>query len=120
LVEKVFGGTVGEAEIGAVEILVEKRLAEETAELLFFDEIARSGEDVAAAGKNGASDAAVESGEESELAFVEGEFGIAAVKGDLVGGLDGIDGCGINAKGVESIVELVRGFFRTSQDVRDR
>lgn len=119
MVEKVFGCAVGEAEIGAVEILVKKRLAEEAAELLFLDEIARSGEDVAAAGKNGAGDAAVERGEECEFTFVEGEFGIAAVEGDLVGGLDGIDGGGINAKGVEGIVELVRRFFRGAEDAGD-
>jgi hypothetical protein len=92
LVEKFGGGLVGKADVRGKDVVIEHRGAEEAAELLFFDWIARNGESMAAAGEDQAGDAAVEWGEESDAPFLEGEFEVGAAKLDLIFGLDAVDG----------------------------
>lgn len=109
LTEQIVGSGVGEADVGAGEILVEDGSAEEAGELLLFGDFTGESEDVSASGEDGAVDVAVEGREENELAFVEGDFGVAAAEGDVMGGLDLIDGGGVEAEIVEGVVEIVGG-----------
>ena len=111
LAEQVVERGVGEADVGADEVLVEDGGAEEARELLLFGDFTREREDVAATGEDGAVDAAVEGRKENELAFVEGDFCVAAAEGDVMGGLDLINGSGVEAEIVEGVVEIV-GWMR--------
>lgn len=107
LAEQFVGGGVGKADVRADEILVEDGSAEEAGELLLFGDFTGEREDMATTGEDCAVDAAVEGGKENELAFFEGDFGVAAAEGDVMGGLDSIDGSGIEAEIVEGVVEIV-------------
>ena len=109
LAEQVVGSGVGEADISAGEILVEDGSAEKARELLFFRDFTGESEDVSASGEDRAVDAAVKGRKKNELAFVEGNFCVAAAEGDVMGGLDLINGSGIEAQIVERVVEIVSG-----------
>ena len=109
LVQEVSGSCIGEAYVGAGEILVEDRRVEEARHLLFFDGVARESENVAAAGKNGAGDFVIQRGEKNQFALIEGDFGIAATQLYVMLGFNLISGSGVEAQGVEGIVELMGG-----------
>ena len=109
LAEQVVGSGVGEAEVGAGKILVEDGSAEEAGELLLFGDFTGESEDVSASGEDRAVDAAVEGCKENELAFVEGNFGVAAAEDDVMDGLDLINGSGVEAKIIERVIEVVSG-----------
>ena len=109
--EKFGGGVVGEAQVDVGESFVENGSAEEAGHLLFFDRVARCGDDVAAAGEDGASDLTLEGSEEGELAEIEGEVAVAAAEFDAVGGGDFVDGGGIDAERVEGFVGISRRVF---------
>jgi hypothetical protein len=81
------------------------------AHLLFLDWITRDREDMAAAGEYSTSDAAIEGGEESDMAFFKGEDGIATAKLDAVGGSDAVDSGGIDAQSIDCIIKFVRWSF---------
>src|SRR6202012_2328379 len=82
--EEFGGGVVGEAKIEIGEGFVENRGPEEAGHLLLFDGVVRSGDDVTAAGENGAGHLAFVRREEGELAGFEGEVAGAAAKLDAV------------------------------------
>ena len=107
--EQVVGGGVGEADVGAGEVLVEDGSAKKARELLFFGDFPGKSEDVSASSEDRAVDAAVQGREENELAFVEGDFGVAAAESEVMGGLDLINGRRIEAQIVEGVVEIVSG-----------
>ena len=94
LAEEIVGGVIGEADVGAEEFLVENRSAQKMRHLLFFHDLAWKGESMAAAGEDEAGDAAVDGSEESEFAFFEIDFHIAATKFDAVGGDKLVSGSG--------------------------
>lgn len=109
LAEQVVGSGIGEADVGAAEVLVEDGRTEKARELLLFGDFTGERKDMAASGEDGAVDAAVERRKENELAFVEGDFRIAAAEGDVMGGLDLINGSGVEAEIIEGVVEIVGG-----------
>jgi hypothetical protein len=108
LAKKFAGGIVGEAEITADEFLVEDGRAEKTPHLLFFDGIARSRQHVAAPGKNGAGNLAIEGEEKGEGTLLEGENRVAAAQLDVIGGSEAIDVCGIDAQRLDGIIQFMR------------
>ena len=111
LMEEVVGGVIGEADVGAEKYLVENRSAEKTRHLLFFDYFAREGESMTAAGEDETGDPTVDGSEESEFSFFEIDFHIAATKFDSVGSDKLVGGSGIEAEGVERVVEFAGGLI---------
>lgn len=75
--------------------------------LLFFHDIARKSQGMAAAGEDEAGDPAVDGREESEFAFFEIDLDVAAAKFDTVGGNELVGGGGIKTQGVECVIEFV-------------
>ena len=86
--------------------------------LLLFDDIARESQGMAAAGEDEARGAAVEGGQESEFAFFEVDFNVAAAEFDTVGGRELVGGSGIDAQGIERVVEFVRRLLGGGRDGR--
>ena len=109
--EKFGGGVVGEAEVDVGESFVENGRAEEAGHLLFFDGVAGSGDDVAAAREDCAGDLALEGSEEGELSEIESEVAVAAAELDAIGGGDFVDGGGIDAERIEGVVGGAGGVF---------
>src|SRR5260370_16974925 len=87
LPEKLIHGVVGESEIGGCEILIKDRSAKKIGQLLFFERVAWSGQNVPPAGENRAGNLAVERTKEGQKAVVEEQLSIAAAELDAVGGL---------------------------------
>jgi len=77
--------------------------------LLLFDGVAGESENVPAARKNGAGDLVIERRKKNQLALIKGDFGIAATQLDAMLGFNLINGSGVEAQGIEGIVELVGG-----------
>ncbi len=102
LAEQIVGGAVGEAEITAGEILIEDRGVEEAGELLPFGGGPREGQNVAAAKKYRSADLALERRKKDEFALIEGNFGVAAAKFDVVVGLDLIAVAGSRCKALRA------------------
>ncbi len=71
--QQILRSVIGETEVAGEELLIEDRRSQESCKLLFFDGIARQGEDVAQAGKNKARYAALEWLEKGELTIGEGD-----------------------------------------------
>ena len=90
--------------------MVEERCAGEEGELLFFDGIARSGEDVATAREHGAGDAAVERREEGDATLFKAKLDVASAQFDAAGGRESEDGGRAELQFVEGSVELARRF----------
>ena len=109
LAQEVGGGCVGEAHIGGGEILIEDGRVEEASHLLLFDGVARESEDVAAAGKDSASDFVIERSKKNQLTLIERDFGIAAAKLDAMLGFNLISRSGVEAQSIDGIVELMGG-----------
>ena len=80
--------------------------------MLLFDGVAGKSENAAAAGKNSAGDFVIERSKKNQLTLIEGDFRVAATKLDAMLGLNLISGSGIEAQGVEGIVELMGGARR--------
>jgi hypothetical protein len=78
LVEEIVGGVIGEAHVGGGENLVQDGSTEKMRHLLFFDDVARESQGMAAAGEDESGDAAVDGSEECEFAFFEIDFHVAA------------------------------------------
>jgi hypothetical protein len=74
---------------------------------------------MAAAEKYGAGNATFEWLQKSELALFEGEFHIAAAELDTIGGVDFVGGRGIDAEGIELVIDFAGGFLRRPDLWRD-
>jgi len=108
LAEEIVRGVIGEAHVGAEEYLVQNGSSQKMRHLLFFHDIARESQGMAAAGEDEACDVAVDGGQESEFAFFEVDFNVAAAEFDTVGGHQLVGGSGIETQGIERVVEFVR------------
>src|SRR5215475_9527279 len=111
LMEEIVGGLLREAEVSGGEILVEHGCAEEIAHLLLFHRIARNGEDVSAAGVDGAGGFSVQRREESEGSIFKLKLGIATAKLNARAGLDLVNGGGVDLQAVEGSEDF-GGFAR--------
>src|SRR5258708_25026572 len=112
LPQQVGGGVVREAHASRSEILVEHGGAQKVRHLLLLDDVARCSNDVTAAEKHGAGDAALELLQESELALFEREQHLAAAELDAIGGVDFVERGGVNAQSAPLVVRLARGVRR--------
>ena len=81
-------------------------------ELLFLDGVARSCKDVATAEEHSACDTTFGHLQESELALFKGELGIAAAQLDTIGGVDFVGGRGVDAEGIELVIDFAGGLIR--------
>src|SRR6266478_2712617 len=106
LAQELTGGIVGEAEVGADELLIKNGSAQETSHLLLLNGIARQRQGVPVAGKHGTGGAAVQGGEKSQIALVERELQIAAAELDAVRRGNLVDSSGINTQGVERAIRF--------------
>jgi hypothetical protein len=77
--------------------------------LLLFGGVAGESENVAAAGKNDAGDFVIERSKKNQLTLIKGNFRIAATQLDAMLRFNLISGSGIEAQGIEGIVELMGG-----------
>jgi hypothetical protein len=116
--EEIIGGVISEADVGAEKYLIENRSAEKTRHLLFFDDLAREGQSMTAAGEDEAGDATVDGSEESEFAFFEIDLHIAAAKLNAVGGDKLVGGSGVETQGVERVIEFARRLIGGRKDGR--
>src|SRR5580704_2902775 len=98
---QIFGGVVGETKISRDELLVQKWRAEEAGHLLFFNGVARCGQDVADAGEDKAGDVTFEGLEKGELAVFECDDDVRLTNFDTVFGGNGENLLRIDAKSVE-------------------
>ncbi len=105
MAEKIGGGVVGEAEIGARERLIEEWYAYEIYQRTALGGIARRGDDVGASGEDCAGDFAVDGSEKSQLAFDQGNIDGAAAHLDFV---DREDALGVRAQLVQRLVKRAR------------
>ena len=80
--------------------------------MLFFNGVAGKSENVAAAGKDSAGDLVIERRKKNQLTLIERDFGIAATQLDAMLGLNLISGSGVEAQGVEGVIELMGGARR--------
>jgi hypothetical protein len=107
------GGIRRETKIGAGKFLIDHGSAEKIAELLLFDRIARSGENVAPTGVHGAGDLPVEWSEKGEGAIFKLDFGVTTAEFNARTGLNFVDGGGIGQHAVEGSQDFAR-FARRS------
>ncbi len=80
--------------------------------LLLFDGVARYGKDVTATEKDGASGAALEQLQESELALLERELYVTAAELNAIGGLNVVERGGVHAECVQLVVDFASGLLR--------
>ncbi len=113
--QQILRSVIGETEVAGEELLIEDRRSQESCKLLFFDGIARQGEDVAQAGKNKARYAALEWLEKGELTIGEGDGHVCLTDLNAVRRGNGIGGLSFDPERVQSGESISRRFRSNSR-----
>lgn len=118
LAKEIVGGVIGEAHVGAEEYLVQNGSSQKMCHLLFFHDIARESQGMAAAGEDEACDMAIDRSQESEFAFFEVDLHVPAAEFDAVSCSELVGGSGIETQSVDCVIEFVRRLIGGGGDGR--